>query len=111
MTKSTLNLKTTFAAKNTTMDVVARSMKKSGIAVFIRTKAGSAKAVLGCRSIVTTEEEAMAAYNALDEGVKAKGWQERVGRAGSAGRFTEIPDVPTTDVVDEAPKAPKKVKK
>ena len=98
-----MNLKTTFTAANIVLTVVARSTKKSGIAVFIRTKAGKAKAQLGMRSIQPDDAAALVEYERLLTDVKAKGWVIGASRVGSAGRFTEVPMAPTADVVEGEP--------
>lgn len=100
-----MNLKTTFVAANVTLDVVARSTKKSGIAVFLRTKTGKEKAKLGMRTIYKAEEAeaAQAKHAELVAGVTAKGWKQTEAKVGSAGRFTAIPDAPTANVAEGEP--------
>jgi len=99
-----IDIKTTFAAKKTTLEVVCRSMKKKGIAVFLRSKTGKAKAVLGCRKIFAADEidEAKAAYAELVEQTTAKGWplKGEHTKVKSAGTFSEIP-APPSDESDE----------
>lgn len=99
-----MNLKTTFTAANVVLDVVARSTKKSGIAVFIRTKAGKAKATLGCRTIQADDAAAQAEYDRLVADVTAKGWVKGATKLGGAGRFTEVPAAPTANVIAEPAK-------
>jgi hypothetical protein len=96
-----IDIKTTFAAKKTTLEVVCRSMKKKGIAVFLRSKTGKAKADLGCRNIFAAEEidEAKAAYAELVEQTTAKGWplKGEHTKVKSAGTFSEIPAPPSDE--------------
>lgn len=103
-----MNLSTTFVAGSVVLDVVARSMKKSGVAVFLRQKNGKAKAVLGMRQIFLPEQEseAKAAYEALVAATVAKGWTKGVSKVKTAGasRFNEIPEPPAAEET-EAPAA------
>lgn len=106
MSSINIDKKTTFAAKSTVLDVVIRSMKKKGIAVFLRSKTGKAKAVLGCRKLFAADklDEAEAAYKELVAETTAKGWplsaKGEQTKVKSAGSFSEIP-APPADESDE----------
>lgn len=96
-----MDIKTTFAASNVTLDVVCRSMKKKGIAVFLRSKTGKKKAVLGCRQLFKAgdEEAAKARYEELVKETTAKGWPVKgeTVKVKSAGSFSEVPAPPVIE--------------
>lgn len=113
-----MNLKTTFTAPGATLQVIARSTRKSGVSTFIRTKQGagkgSPKAVVGMRQVHSgegAEAAAQARYDQLVTDVTAKGgWTLGSAKVGGGGTFSTIPDAPTeAPAVDGAPvtEAPK----